>query len=747
MVRFHRAAGALCAMLMFALPARAAEDLLPPMNGSASDFARRRAGAEVSAEWRIGVTAEGLYRISGSTMASRGLTNVIGSELRLFCRTQEVAIVTSTDGAFSSADYMLFYGVPHDGYYSVTNVYWLGAGGTGLRMATRACPRGTNGYTDVGTFTNLSRQAANRIYRAYYQPTNEAMDHWFAGLSTPTSDISFAVTCDNLSSTAQARIDVVLYGLTQDAALNPDHRTDVKINGTTVTSIYFEGEGSFSGSCSFASSLLTDPSSAVAFRQAHPSATNDRAYVHSFALAYRKRIEAQSGRVFFDGRPGTNNYFAAGFDQTNGTFWALDVTSPYQPVLLSGGEYDTPVAGKRRLIFGDVTTAPRRYAVCQTSSVSSAASFERARFRDLASTNREGQYVIICPYEFRNNAYRLLKQRYTQRGLSVAVAPITDVYNEFSYGIKDAAAIKQFLGYAYHHWKTRPVFVLLAGEGSYDPKNQLGLAGVADWVPAHMGPTPYDWAPLDGWFGTVNGSDWLVDMAIGRVPAVSDAQFGATVDKTMYYETLASTNSWRMRALLVADNQDTLDPNFAGASDTNVWNYLFSNGMAVTRAYLGGLGGNAATVRATISNDISRGRYVVNYFGHGAYDVWATENLFGTNDAVRLTNTVFPVFTMLTCKNGAFEDPTAECLSEVLVERSSRGAVAAVSASALSIQPAAEVFANGFYEAMAHPTQNKTLGGMMNNGMLRLWTSSPGSAELLFYNILGDPALNLKPSP
>ena len=199
MVRFHRAAGALCAMLMFALPARAAEDLLPPMNGSASDFARRRAGAEVSAEWRIGVTAEGLYRISGSTMASRGLTNVIGSELRLFCRTQEVAIVTSTDGAFSSADYMLFYGVPHDGYYSVTNVYWLGAGGTGLRMATRACPRGPTGTRmSAPSPTCPGRRPTGSIARTY-QPTNEAMDHWFAGLSTPTSDISFAVTCDNLA--------------------------------------------------------------------------------------------------------------------------------------------------------------------------------------------------------------------------------------------------------------------------------------------------------------------------------------------------------------------------------------------------------------------------------------------------------------------------------------------------------------------------------------------------------------------
>lgn len=743
---FYRFAVGLCAGLMAAAQAFAAQDLLPPMNGAAGDFAQRRAGAEVSAEWRIGVTGEGLYRISGSTMASRGLTNVIGSELRLFCRTQEVAITTSTDGAFASGDYLLFYGIPHDGYYTTTNVYWLGTGGTGLRMATRACSRLTNGYADVGTFTNLSRQAADRLYRAYYQPTNEAMDHWFAGLLTPTSDTSFTVTCDNLSSTAQARIEVVLYGLTQDALADPDHRTDVKINGTTVTNIFLEGENSFSGSCAFGSTLLTDPSTTVSFRQAHPSATNDRVYVQSFTLAYRKRIEAQSGRIFFDGRPGSNNYYASGFDQTNGTFWALDVTSPFQPVLLTGGDYDTPVAGKRRLIFGDVTTSTRRYAVCQTASVSSAASFERVRFRELASTNREGQYVIICPYEFRNHAYRLLKQRHVQRGLSVAVAPITDLYNEFSYGIKDAAAIKQFLGYAYHHWKTRPVFVLLAGEGSYDPKNQLGITGAADWIPVHLGPTPYDWAPLEGWFGTVNGSDWLVDMAIGRVPAVSESQFGATVDKTMYYETLSATNSWRKKALVVADDRDSAyDPDFAGACDTNIWPYLESMGMVYTPRYLED--SDVGTVRQTISNDISRGCYVVNYFGHGAYDVWATENLFGTNDAVRLTNTVFPVFTMLTCKNGAFEDPTAECLSEVLVERNSRGAVAAVSASALSIEPAAEAFANGFYEAMAHPTQSRTLGGMMNNGMSKLWTSSPGSSELLFYNILGDPALNLKPSP
>jgi hypothetical protein len=114
---------------------------------------------------------------------------------------------------------------------------------------------------------------------------------------------------------------------------------------------------------------------------------------------------------------------------------------------------------------------------------------------------------------------------------------------------------------------------------------------------------------------------------------------------------------------------------------------------------------------------------------------------------MHLTNSVFPIFTILTCRNGAFNDPMAECLAETLVERANRGAVAVTAASTLSIEGAAEVFANGFYEALVKTNEYRRIGDIMKAGFTNLWQQAPLSSELLFYEVFGDPALVVNPSP
>ena len=727
--------------LSFLVAMSASAGLLPPMNGSPGDFAQRRAGAEVDASYRIGVTNEGLYRINCSTLQSAGLSNLVGSEVRIYCQTQEVAVYVSTPGAMSAGDFVLFYGQGYDGYYTTTNVYWLGTGGSGARMTERSvAPIG--GATEVTSRFNIAVYKDDQLYRAFYRPTDTSLDHWFAALLTNTGESAFSIFTDNRVSGVSAIITVYLNGLTSAGTLDPDHQTQVAINGSVVGTIAYDGDTAWTGSVTFASSFLSNGWSTVAFRQMI-TVTNDRAYLKKFSIAYTRLLKPVGGALGFYARIGTNNYTVTGF-ATNTGFWAVDATDPTVPVLLTNYSVSA-AAGRYAVRFGDITDTTNRYFLCAASNVTTVSSVGHADFRDLASTNRHADWIVICPYEFRRSAYRLLKYRFTN-GLSVAVAPVTDIYNEFSYGIKDADAIKQFLGYAFHHWQgTPPKFVLLAGEGSYDPKNNLHLAGAVDLVPVHLGPTAYDWASLDGWFATVNGLDNLGDIALGRVAASSDTQFGYLVSKTIQHEGIPSSASWRKEAHLVADDQDVGDPDFSGASDTNAYAYLFANGFTCTKGYLDY--GSPASVRSGITNRINAGVYAVSYFGHGSYDLWAVEDIFNTNDVMLLTNSVFPLFTMLTCRSGAFDDPTVECLAEALVERNGHGAVAAVAASALSIEAAAEVFANGFYEALVKPTQTRTVGGMMNAGLLKLWTVSPLSDELLFYEIFGDPALMMKPTP
>ena len=718
--------------------------LLPDMtSGIPSDFALRRAGAEVSASYRVGITNEGLYRINYSTLTAAGLSNVVGNEIRVYCQTQEVAVYVSSVGAFGSGDYVLFYGTGYDGYYTSTNVYWLGIGGSGSRMSTRSGVRITSGYADNSILDHVVVLASNSLYRAFYEPDNVALDHWFMALLKTNGPTSFVVPAGLLYASGQATLSFILNGLTTDAGVNPDHRTEVVVNGTVVANILYDGHDSYSGTCTFAASPL-GPLPAISFRQTQTGVADDRAYLKRFSLQYPRWLEAENNAWLFTGLSGTNNYYVNGFTPTNTTCWILDVSNPFSPSVFTNYAYDSPQPDKRRVCFGDITSQPRQYYACATSAVTTLTSLEKVFFRNLASTSQQADYIVICPYEFRQSAYRLLKHRFTN-GLNVAVAPVTDIYNEFSYGVKDAAAIKQFLGYAFHHWSNPPPkYAILLGNGSYDPRDYLKTSGVtADVIPVHLGPTPFEWSALDGWFATVNGPDMLVDIAIGRVPVATDSQLSDVAGKIMAYEALSVSNAWHKKALLAADNVDGTY-NFKGASTTNVNSHLLSNGFACTPAYLDD--GSVSATRTTISNKINSGVFVVSYFGHGAVDMWADESIFNSNDVTLLNNSILPLFTVLTCRNGDFDEPGIVCMAEQLLARPNRGAIAAIAANTLSIEEAAEVFANGFYEALMKTNQYRRVGDVMNAGLLKLWTASPASTELLFYEVFGDPALVVNPT-
>jgi hypothetical protein len=726
--------------------------LLPDMtNGTPDEFALRRAGAEVNASWMIGVTNAGLYRITQSALTTAGLTNPVGSEIRMFCRTQEVAIYVSSPNLMTADDFVLFYGWGHDGDYSNTNVYWLGTGPGGLRMARRSAPP-IGGATDVTSHWHEVRKAEDKIYNEYIRPSDDSFNHWYNSYLYTTNlypATNLTIATDRRIAGGNAQIVALLGGRSDDTNVPPpDHQTEIRVSGTLVTNFLYEADGRITGSCFFTAGFLDSSSTTVTLRQVLlPGVSIDIALLDWLAVRYTRALVVLNDALSFSGAIGTNNYNVDGFS-TNGTYWAADISNPWAPILLTNFT-TTSAAGGVRMRFGDTTASSNRYFVCATSAVVSATISSRVMFRDLASTNRQADYILICPYEFRRSAYRLLAHRY-RHGLRVAVAPISDIYNEFSYGIKDSAAIKQFLGYAYHHWRTpHPQYVLLAGEGTSDPKNNLKLAGVVDWVPVHLGPSDFEWTALEGWFTTVNSPDRMVDMALGRIAVSSDGALSNAVDRIIAYEALASTNAWRKKATLVADNDEpSKGLDFTGASDSNVAVHLVAGGFTIlTKTYLGGINGaNPPMVHNTIMNSVNGGQFVVNYFGHGDWARWADEDFFNTNDVPALANSVLPLFTMVTCQNGKFQTPGVECLAEALVEQSGRGAIASVAASSLSYHELAKQFADGFYTALVNTQQYVRVGDVMKAGMLQLWSTLPSSQELLFYNLLGDPALVINPS-
>ena len=69
------------------------------------------------------------------------------------------------------------------------------------------------------------------------------------------------------------------------------------------------------------------------------------------------------------------------------------------------------------------------------------------------------------------------------QGLRTAVVDVSDIFDEFGYGLVTPQAIKDFITYAYENWQApAPQYVLLMGDTTYDYKDNRNL-GTVNYVP------------------------------------------------------------------------------------------------------------------------------------------------------------------------------------------------------------------------------------------------------------------------
>ena len=201
---------------------------------------------------------------------------------------------------------------------------------------------------------------------------------------------------------------------------------------------------------------------------------------------------------------------------------------------------------------------------------------------DLSSTARQADYLMIVHPSLRE-AIEPLAAFHRQRGLSVEVIDVFDIYDEFNYGIIDPRAIRDFVSHAYHRWEApAPRFVLLVGDASWDTKNSEHVSrNYVDWTyqPGEVRRTrsnkltPYaegseldrnlvpTWkysgaqghAASDNYFVAIAGEDYLPDLAIGRFPVVEPAEVAAIVTKTIRYMSENTVGPWRRSVLWITN--------------------------------------------------------------------------------------------------------------------------------------------------------------------------------------------------
>lgn len=363
-------------------------------------------------------------------------------------------------------------------------------------------------------------------------------------------------------------------------------------------------------------------------------------------------------------------------------------------------------------------------------------------------------------------ARRLADHHLQHDQMNVAVVTTSQVYNEFSSGSPDPAAIRDFIKMYYdkasNDTARRPAYLLLFGDASYDYKNRL--PDNTNLVPAYQSRqslNPLTTYTSDDYFGfledheDINSLSFVntLDIGIGRIPSKNIAEANAYVDKVIRYTGRESLGPWRNQLTFIADDEDfnlhmqDAENVTGAAAAANV--HFIQNKLYLDAFQQEGnsSGSRYPEVNLAINNQVNKGTLIWNYNGHGSFSRLAEEVVLDHAIVNAWTNSNrLSLFVTATCDFAPFDNPAIYSLGENILLRPKTGAIALMTTTRLVfafsnrimnrnyLLTALERKADGSYlslgEAVKH-TKNITYrlqGDVINN---------------LKFTLLGDPALTL----
>ncbi|HEY7162255.1 MAG TPA: C25 family cysteine peptidase, partial [Acidobacteriota bacterium] len=327
-----------------------------------------------------------------------------------------------------------------------------------------------------------------------------------------------------------------------------------------------------------------------------------------------------------------------------------------------------------------------------------------------------------------------LQQFRQSQGISSTLIDVEDIYDEFNFGVPNPLAIKTFLSTATNKWSTPPHYLLLAGDASFDPRNYLGF-GAFDFVPTGTVATSTGETASDDWLVDFN-DDSHPDMAVGRIPSRTMQEASNMINKIIQYEQSPAGGSWNQQVMMVADNNDTTDFEFASSELAS----LIPGNLSITNVFLGQ--SDPSTARSQILNGIENGQLIVQYLGHGSVEVWAEEDLLTSPDAEAFTNGLrLPLVIALNCLNGYFHDVFTNSLAEAFLRNPNGGAVAVWASSGLTETSRQTLMDKAFLQWLFNPDEPVSLGEAIFRAKQIAIEGDVGRTWILF----GDPLTRIYP--
>ena len=689
---------------------------------------------------RMEVTQNGVYRISWSdlTTAKASPQKINPATFRLLNQGKEIAVklVTKTANKFVKGDYIEFYAQGIDTAFTGTNVYWLYWGGASGARVTPVDGSVTGAGQLSGSFYSTVHAEENHVVWGG-TPGAPDTDYWtWAKLTAPTS-ASYSVPVPSpVTDGSDAVVKVCFQGYTNDAVSHPNHHTRILLNGTVIGDASWDGAVVYTQEIAVPSNLLTDGANTVTV--ALPGDTGaivDTILLNWIEISYPRRYEAVNGALTFSAQ-GSGRTAIQVTGSTGEDLVLYDITDPKAVKPVTGFSVQADGHGGYTVSFEDDPAGSKTWTLTTSALVSKPANLKLCKSTGLSDASNGADYILITPRDFIQAAQPLITFRKQQK-LRVTTVSVEDIYDEFSHGLPDPQAIKDFLTQAYTGWKRpAPSYVLLLGDATIDYRNYLN-AGKVSRVPTHFAfETTVGLICTDNWFVAVDGNDALPDMMIGRIPAASAQAVSGVVKKIVAYEKLKKYQP--QKALFVADSAE---PSFQDDSETLI--SALTSGYEAERVYLASYA-NVATATQDILTRMNEGMLISNYIGHGNMTQWAAGGLFQPSDVSLLGNPQKLTFVVaLDCLNGYFALTDRYCLGEEFVIAGNGGSMASFATSGLGYEWENQLLGEQVFQSIFQK-KNAVLGVIATQSKINAYASGASEDLVNNFTLLGDPATRLK---
>ena len=484
------------------------------------------------------------------------------------------------------------------------------------------------------------------------------------------------------------------------------------------------------------------------------SPTNGKCWLDFIRVQTRRKLYMQGNQLnFCDSRsvePVNKAEFRIGNASKGLKIW--EITSPLKPIEI------TTTLASNTLSFKVLTDSLRQFiAFDPLSDFPGVEKVEEINNQNLHGLSTP-EMIIVTTSDFYSEAERLALFHRNNSDIEVIVVNVSQIYNEFSGGIADVTAIRNFVRFLYRKSLNNNIsklkYLLLFGKGTYD-----NIHSVSDENPCFI-PTwqsenslsPANSFVSDDYFGLLGddegGQKGIVDIGIGRIPCVNVAEAKAAVDKTLHYGTSATMGEWRNILCFIGDDEDNnihvsdseqlttfVNRNYPAFYTDKIYLDAFKEETTPEKRY--------PDVTKTFNNRVKEGALIINYVGHANEEGLAHEKILTIADIDSWSNfDKLPVFVTATCEFSRWDMKIKQSAGEHVLFNKLGGGVALFSTTRLVYSSSNFEMNKSFFKYVFE--SDKEGNSLRMGDIIRLAKSElGGTVNAAKFALLGDPALQI----